>query len=343
MLDGDSPLIKLNATTGKWCCMLCKRQFPTEKLLGTHLAGSTLHRTNLAEAEASGRIRGGSSAPPPAATKRPLPSETSEHPASKSSRWGERGEVAEPSCSSDAGGSAAIPERKMSALEQMELFEKRLKVQAQRAPAKEEKGEEEQFKVDSNCARTINNQMDWECSACGQFNFARSLTCHSCRAHVGPDTKYLTNRLKEMKCAAHRATPSPPSSAACPPAPAPSPTRHLQARALCKGLRERRCARWGSAARPQRGAKREARWVWAFGPRLLESVLKCQRTPRSGHRGTRGWGMRRGDESVISRVCSSLVLMWLSILTIRRIGRLVIYYPHAIGYTSRRRGAVQRA
>ena len=202
MLDGDSPLIKLNATTGKWCCMLCKRQFPTEKLLGTHLAGSTLHRTNLAEAEASGRIRGGSSAPPPAATKRPLPSETSEHPASKSSRWGERGEVAEPSCSSDAGGSAAIPERKMSALEQMELFEKRLKVQAKRAPAKEEKGEEEQFKVDSNCARTINNQMDWECSACGQFNFARSLTCHSCRAHVGPDTKYLTNRLKEMKCAA---------------------------------------------------------------------------------------------------------------------------------------------
>lgn len=198
MLDGDSPLIKL-AVTGKWCCMLCKRQFPTEKLLGTHCAGSTLHRTNLAEAEASGRIRGGSSAPPPAATKRPLPSETSEQPASKSSRWGERGEVAEPSCSSDAGGSAAIPERKMSALEQMELFEKRLKVQAKRAPAKEEKAEEEQFKVDSNCARTINNQMDWECSACGQFNFARSLTCHSCRAHVGPDTKYLTNRLKEMK------------------------------------------------------------------------------------------------------------------------------------------------
>ena len=136
MLDGDSPLIKLNATTGKWCCMLCKRQFPTEKLLGTHLAGSTLHRTNLAEAEASGRIRGGSSAPPPAATKRPLPSETSEHPASKSSRWGERGEVAEPSCSSDAGGSAAIPERKMSALEQMELFEKRLQTTSKHAPKK---------------------------------------------------------------------------------------------------------------------------------------------------------------------------------------------------------------
>ena len=198
----------------------------------------------------------------------------------------------------------------MSALEQMELFEKRLKKQGKSEPKK--MSEMEEAMIDSNKARTINNQMDWECSACGQFNFARSLTCHSCRAHVGPDTKYLTNRLKEMKCAAHRATPSPPSSAACPPAPAPSPTRHLQARALCKGLRERRCARWGSAARPQRGAKREARWVWAFGPRLLESVLKCQRTPRSGHRGTRGWAMRRvrrrGDESVISRECVSLVL-----------------------------------
>ena len=292
MLDGDSPLIKL-AVTGKWCCMLCKRQFPTEKLLGTHCAGSTLHRTNLAEAEASGRIRGGSSAPPPAATKRPLPSETSEQPASKSSRWGERGEVAEPSCSSDAGGSAAIPERKMSALEQMELFEKRLKVQAKRAPAKEEKAEEEQFKVDSNCARTINNQMDWECSACGQFNFARSLTCHSCRAHVGPDTKYLTNRLKEMKCAAQGHT-LPAVIGSMPPTPprAASPTRHLQARALCKGLRVRRCAQWGSAARPERGAKREARWVWAFGSRLLESVLKSQVSTNtllwaSRHR---GWG-----------------------------------------------------
>ena len=199
MLDGDSPLVKLNAATGKWCCMLCKRQFPTEKLLGQHCSGSTLHRTNLAEAEAGGRIRGGSSAPPPAAAKRPLPSERSEPP-SKSSRWGERGEAAEPSSASEAGGSVVLPEGKMSALEQMELFEKRLKVQAKRAPAKEEKAEE--FEVDSNRARTINNQMDWECSECGQFNFARTLTCHSCRAHVNADTKYLTNRLKEMKCAA---------------------------------------------------------------------------------------------------------------------------------------------
>ena len=200
MLDGDSPLVKLNAATGKWCCMLCKRQFPSEKQIGQHCSGSTLHRTNLAEAEAGGRIRGGSSAPPPpAATKRPLPSESSEPP-SKASRWGERGEAAEQSSSSEAGGSAVLPEGKMSALEQMELFEKRLKVQAKRAPAKEEKVEE--FEIDSNRARTINKQMDWECGECAAFNFARSVTCHSCRAHVNEETKYLTNRLKEMKCAA---------------------------------------------------------------------------------------------------------------------------------------------
>ena len=299
MLDGDSPLVKLNAATGKWCCMLCKRQFPTEKLLGQHCSGSTLHRTNLAEAEAGGRIRGGSSAPPPAAAKRPLPSERSEPP-SKSSRWGERGEVVEPSSASEAGGSVVLPEGKMSALEQMELFEKRLKVQAKRAPAKEEKAEE--FEVDSNRARTINNQMDWECSECGQFNFARTLTCHSCKAHVNADTKYLTNRLKEMKCAAQghtRPADSQPSWAPCPPPPTPTPTpftpmRHLQARALCEGLRERRCAWWGSAARPQRGAKREARCVWAFGSRLLKSSTNNPLWA-SRHRGV---GVRRGEERV---------------------------------------------
>ena len=232
MLDGDSPLVKLNAATGKWCCMLCKRQFPTEKLLGQHCSGSTLHRTNLAEAKTGGRIRGGSSAPPPAATKRPLPSESLEPP-SKLSRWGERGEAAEPSSSSEAEA-AVLPEGKMSALEQMELFEKRLKVQAKRAPAKEEKVEE--FEVDSNRARTINNQMDWECSACGQFNFARSLTCHSCKAHVNADTKYLTNRLKEMKCAAHshtRPAAIHPSCAPCPP-PTPNPNPSTPNAPICR-------------------------------------------------------------------------------------------------------------
>ena len=96
----------------------------------------------------------------------------------------------------------------MSALEQMELFEKRLKVQAKRKPEKEEKAEGFEIDIDSNRARTINNQMDWECGECGQFNFARTITCHSCKRHVDTDTKYLTNRLKEMKCAAPGQPPS---------------------------------------------------------------------------------------------------------------------------------------
>ena len=114
----------------------------------------------------------------------------------------------------------------MSALEQMELFEKRLKVQAKRKPEKEEKAEGFEIDIDSNRARTINNQMDWECGECGQFNFARTITCHSCKRHVDTDTKYLTNRLKEMKCAAPGQPPShrTPSFAPCPP---PPPTKAL--------------------------------------------------------------------------------------------------------------------
>ena len=233
MLDGDSPLVKLNAATNKWCCMLCKRQFPSEKTVGQHLQGSQLHRTNLAEAEAGGRIRGPSSAAPPAAIKRPLPSERPEPP-TKSSRWGERGGAAEPSSSAEVGGLAI--QGKMSALEQMELFEKRLKVQAKRKPEKEEKAEGFEIDIDSNRARTINNQMDWECGECGQFNFARTITCHSCKRHVDTDTKYLTNRLKEMKCAAPGQPPSrrTPSFAPCPP-PSPLPHLHLHpTRAICR-------------------------------------------------------------------------------------------------------------
>ena len=84
----------------------------------------------------------------------------------------------------------------MSALEQMELFEKRLQTTSKHAPKKEEK---QLSNIDSNKARTINNQMDWECGQCGQFNFARSVSCHSCHHHVDKDTKYLSNRLKELK------------------------------------------------------------------------------------------------------------------------------------------------
>ena len=46
-----------------------------------------------------------------------------------------------------------------------ELFEKRLKTDAKRAPEKAAVPAEEAV-VDSNHARSINRQMDWECSGC---------------------------------------------------------------------------------------------------------------------------------------------------------------------------------
>lgn len=207
LLDGENPMVKFNGTSGKWCCLLCKRQFPTDKQLGQHCQASQLHKTNVAEAEASGRIRGPATTSPlapleesRAAAKRPLPEEDAPRPA-KASRWGDppaEPDQSEPSSSAEAGGSAS--QGRMSALEQMELFEKRLKVQEKRKPEKE-KGADEETEIDSNRARTINNQMDWECGECGQFNFARTVICHSCKRHVDANTKYLTNRLKEMKCA----------------------------------------------------------------------------------------------------------------------------------------------
>ena len=86
----------------------------------------------------------------------------------------------------------------MSALEQMELFEKRLKVQAKRAPEKAPTNEAEAM-VDSNHARSMNKQMDWDCSGCGAFNFARVVVCYSCKRHVDDTTKYISNRLQDLK------------------------------------------------------------------------------------------------------------------------------------------------
>jgi hypothetical protein len=48
-------------------------------------------------------------------------------------------------------------------------------------------------------ARTINNQMDWDCGECSAFNFARVVTCIQCKHHVDANTRYLTNRLNELK------------------------------------------------------------------------------------------------------------------------------------------------
>jgi len=206
LLDTDGPMAKYNEGTQKWCCMLCKRQFATEKMLGQHLQGSQLHATNLTEVQARDGIRGPAAAvaaPPPAvaaavAPKRPL--QEGEAPPARKPRWGDRPagvanaeverEPEPPAASGKSGG--------LSALEQMELFEKRLKVQERRKPEKE-KPVEEEAEIDSARARSINNQLDWECSECGKFNFARTLVCHFCRHHVDANTKYLTNRLKEIK------------------------------------------------------------------------------------------------------------------------------------------------
>jgi len=125
--------------------------------------------------------------------KRPSqePDESLEHPA-KRERLSDSRKPPQPAPTPSLPASSSAP---LSALEQMELFEKRLKTQAKLKPAKKESMDN----VDSNKARTINNQMDWECQECGQFNFARSVICHACKAHVDANTKYLSNRLKELK------------------------------------------------------------------------------------------------------------------------------------------------
>jgi hypothetical protein len=179
LLDGG-PLTEQRGDV--WCCLLCRRQFVSERKLQKHLAKSELHRENLATATAAGRI-------------------SQAAPAAKRADEGE----------SDANAPRGKRERdegSMSALEQMELFESRLKSQSKhRNPEKEKKSalqaEEELRKngmpFDSNYARSMNNQMDWECGECGEFNFARVVYCHKCRHHVDDNTKYLSNRLKELK------------------------------------------------------------------------------------------------------------------------------------------------
>ena len=75
LLD-DKPMIVMRGA--QWCCMLCKRQFETEDKLQKHVAKSSLHSDNLAEARRAGRIRDSSAT----SAKRPAPStESSSQPA----------------------------------------------------------------------------------------------------------------------------------------------------------------------------------------------------------------------------------------------------------------------
>merc|ERR1712087_734056 len=197
--------------TGYWCCLLCERQFKSEQKLAKHLDQSSLHKENVSKATASGRLRNvgiANNAASSQAEKRPVgtahsgPEHPIEQPPAKRERtsfssFGSSFPHAAPSsCASTVSDAVPASSGSMSALEQMELFEKRLKSQAK------EKAKDKSHpydNVDSNKARTINNQMDWECGECGQFNFARTVVCHTCKAHVDTNTKYLSNRLKELK------------------------------------------------------------------------------------------------------------------------------------------------
>ena len=53
----ESPVVKYKRDIGKWCCLLCQRQFATETVLAHHLNGGA-HLRKLAQAESSGRIKG---------------------------------------------------------------------------------------------------------------------------------------------------------------------------------------------------------------------------------------------------------------------------------------------
>ena len=91
----------------------------------------------------------------------------------------------------------------LSALEQMELFESRLKVTAKSKPDPAPRaGFDKPAGFSSGGAtnaRTINGQMDWECGYCGMVNFAKYLQCGQCNKQIDHTTKYVSNRLKEIK------------------------------------------------------------------------------------------------------------------------------------------------
>ena len=156
-----------------FCCLLCQRQFASEVQLRKHLTKSSLHADNLAAAEAAGRVAAVPTQQPREQTKRPAPDEAAPPPKRERSEATSSGSI---DCGAAASSHppasqppASLPEAsssRLSALEQMELFEKRLKVEAKRQPEKDKEEAETTAIVDSNRARTMNNQMDWECSGC---------------------------------------------------------------------------------------------------------------------------------------------------------------------------------
>ena len=199
LLDNDGPLVKFNGSTGKWCCMLCKRQFPAEKQLGQHLTASDLHKTNLAAAVASGRIIR-SSGPP---------SFSSAHTAADVVRKRAREHDAEQS----------LPQRNrvstLAVLHQMEEFERALQGRAGASSSGGGGGKEPLYRdrakerretqgsapqhadvTGVRSARNINGNLDWRCGHCNKLNFARELACISCTREVDEDTEYAIYRYR---------------------------------------------------------------------------------------------------------------------------------------------------
>ena len=190
LLDGDGPLVKFNGATSKWCCMLCKRQFPSEKQLGQHLAGSEMHRTNLAEAEASGRIR----APPPSSAEASPPEKggdgSRKRPLEDDSRLGgsqrlrQMEEIERALAAKSASGLGAAA----SGSEKQPVYRDRAKER------REQGGGYANLVLDTSnakSARDINGNLDWRCGHCNKVNFAREITCTSCTRRVDDTTQYL--------------------------------------------------------------------------------------------------------------------------------------------------------
>ena len=209
LLDNDGPLVKFNGSTGKYCCMLCKRQFPAEKQLGQHLTASDLHKTNLAAAVASGRIIR-SSGPPSA---------SSAHVATDDVRKRAREHDDIEQCLPSQRNRVST----LAALHQMEEFERALqgrsgasssgggsgKEPLYRDRAKERRETQGSAPQHANVtgvrsARDINGNLDWRCGHCNKLNFARELACISCTREVDEDTEYAIYRCRSSgRCTVH--------------------------------------------------------------------------------------------------------------------------------------------
>ena len=205
LLDNDGPLVKFNGSTGKWCCMLCKRQFPAEKQLEKHLMASDLHKTNLAAAVASGRIIRSSGAPS-ASLGQPQPDVATDD---GRKRAREHDDVEK--CPPNQRNRSSLACSSLSVLHQMEEFERALqgrsgassggggggggKEPLYRDRAKERRETQGSTQQHANAtglrsARDINGNLDWRCGHCKKLNFAREIACISCMREVDEEAEY---------------------------------------------------------------------------------------------------------------------------------------------------------